>query len=230
MRDTVHVLNNHDQIRRRNTAFSSKRLSRLFAPPSKAAIGTGNLSKFKSLINSAVMQNLALITLIHSVAKNCKVYGFGHSWPDGRPNECMAAHWSSHSLASFQVAMRLEINSLIFAACSTVCCRTVFVTAALMMASHTYPAQAAVWLITLLCPMTVELVSFYEITTRVESSHLQVSIYARANRNSCEAVNRKGNAEYSEKVIGTAQKKKKKTLVFVISVPTSYSRRIQSCF
>ena len=57
--------------------------------------------------------------------------------------------------------------------------------------------------------MTVELVSFYEITTRVESSHLQVSIYARANRNSCEAVNRKGNAEYSEKVIGTAQKKEK---------------------
>ena len=108
------------------------------------------------------------------------------------------------------------------------CCRTVFVTAALTMASRTYPVQAAVWLITLFCPMTVELLSSYEITSRIQSSHLQVSVYARANRNACEAVNRKGNAEYSEKVIGTA--KKCTSLVFVISVPTSYSRRIQSCF
>lgn len=168
MRDTVHVLNNHDQIRRRNTAFSSKRLSRLFAPPSKAAIGTGNLSKFKSSINSAIMQNLALITLIHSVAKNCKVYGFGHSWPDGRPNECMAAHWSSHSLASFQVAMRLEINSLIFAACSAVPLWTVFVNVVLMMDSRAYPAQAAAWLITLLCPVTCSQSSLF----RLLKSHL----------------------------------------------------------
>ena len=50
---------------------------------------------------------------------------------------------------------------------------------------------------------SVELVSFFEITSRVESSRLPVSIYARANRNACEAVNRnrKRNAEYSEKVI-----------------------------
>ena len=55
---------------------------------------------------------------------------------------------------------------------------------------------------------SVELVSFFEITSRVESSHLPVSIYARANRNACEAVNRnrKRNAEYSEKVIWDCEK------------------------
>ena len=53
---------------------------------------------------------------------------------------------------------------------------------------------------------SVELVSSYEITSHVESSHLRVSIYARANRNASEAVNRKGNAEYSEKVIWDCEK------------------------
>ena len=45
----------------------------------------------------------------------------------------------------------------------------------------------------------VELVSSFEITSRVESSHLPVSVYAHANHNTREAVNRKGNAEYSER-------------------------------
>ena len=53
---------------------------------------------------------------------------------------------------------------------------------------------------------SVELVSSYEITSHVESSHLPVSIYARANRNASEAVNRKGNAEYFEKVIWDCEK------------------------
>ena len=53
---------------------------------------------------------------------------------------------------------------------------------------------------------SVELVSSYEITSHVESSHLPVSIYAGANCNASEAVNRKGNAEYSEKVIWDCKK------------------------
>ena len=48
----------------------------------------------------------------------------------------------------------------------------------------------------------VELVSSFEITSRVESSHLPVSVYAHANHNTREAVNRKGNAEYSERERG----------------------------
>ena len=53
---------------------------------------------------------------------------------------------------------------------------------------------------------SVELVSSFEITSRVESSQLPDSIYARANHNAWEAVNRKGNAEYCEKVIWDCEK------------------------
>ena len=49
----------------------------------------------------------------------------------------------------------------------------------------------------------VELVSSFEITSRVESSHLPVSVHAHANYNTREAVNRKGNAEEGDRVAET---------------------------
>ena len=49
---------------------------------------------------------------------------------------------------------------------------------------------------------SVELVSSFEITSRAESRHLPVSIYAPANCNACEDVNRKGNVK---KLFGTAK-------------------------
>ena len=61
-------------------------------------------------------------------------------------------------------------------------------------------------MITLLCPLTVELVSSSEIISRVESSYLPLSIYARANHNASEAVNRKGNAECSKQVLWNCEK------------------------
>jgi len=46
---------------------------------------------------------------------------------------------------------------------------------------------------------SVELVSAFEITSRVKSSRLPLSVYARANRNASDAANRTGKSEYSQK-------------------------------
>ena len=42
--------------------------------------------------------------------------------------------------------------------------------------------------------VSVELVSSFEITSRVEFSHLSVSVCARAYNNACEVMNKKENA------------------------------------
>ena len=53
---------------------------------------------------------------------------------------------------------------------------------------------------------SVEFVSSFEIASRVESSHLPLSIYARANQSPCDNVNKTGNFQWTEKIIWDCDK------------------------
>lgn len=53
---------------------------------------------------------------------------------------------------------------------------------------------------------SVEFVSSFEIAPRVESSHLPLSIYARANQSPCDDVNKTGNFQWTEKIIWDCDK------------------------
>ena len=53
---------------------------------------------------------------------------------------------------------------------------------------------------------SVEFVSSFEIAPRVESRHLPLSIYARANQSTCDDVNKTENLQWTEKIIWDCDK------------------------